>query len=274
MATKKAKTKKAATKRGSKRGAPAPKAKVTQKERDALLALDAALDTKPDVAVKILLDEARDLAKASANDSAALLRGTELRAGFGKELGKHADLLDRAEDDWSADRARRATTAVKNARKDAETQKRGAMRALRYFLRGDAETQARLDEIAEGSGDADLVDDCNRLATLVAASASSLSKAKLGANPEAKLRAAAAKLAEVTSEQASDTAPGDSIAVRNRAFWQLRNAMDAIRAAGRYVFADDARRLAKYRSTLTYARARTRTRKRPTAPVAPPTPSA
>lgn len=43
------------------------------------------------------------------------------------------------------------------------------------------------------------------------------------------------------------------MALRNRAYWQLRATMDAIRAAGRYVFRDQPGTLKAFRATSTNA---------------------
>lgn len=235
--------------------------RVRARERAQLLALDPSFDAKLDVSVKNLLDEGRDLVKCATKDREALLGGTDLRADFAKELEARIDLLERAEDDWDDERTRRANRSVAAAREVAERRKSVSFRALRYFLRADGEVQARLDEIAEGSGDADLVDDCRRLSHLVEAHALALKKAKLGVRPAEGLRAAADGLAGATSDDFAETSADDSLGLRNRAFWSLRQTLDEVRAAGRYVFADDPRRLTKYRSTLTLARARHRTKK-------------
>lgn len=282
MAAKKT-TKKAGTQAGSKagekgaKGSKAPKGskagskaalggRITGDEAESLRALGSAYEARPDVGVKTLLDQARDLRKVAAKDVAALTKGTDLEAGGVDALAVRADLLERAEDDWDDLRTRRAEASLVEARAAAEALKRPATRALRYFLRADAEVEARLDEIAQGSGDADLVDDLRRLANLVDAAGDALAKAKDLPNDAAtQLRAAAEALGDASSGAAASTEAGDALALRNRAFWWLRESMDEVRAAGRYVFADDARRLSKYRATGTLVRRPARGKKPPEA---------
>jgi hypothetical protein len=161
---------------------------------------------------------------------------------------------------------RHSSKPLKELRAEAERVKRAAFAAFRYFLRDNAEVQARLDEIAEGSGDADLVDDCRRLGNLVEQHAAAIKKAKLGTRPAEALRKAAEALGDAAAEQAATTVEVATIELRNRAFWHLRAWLDEIRAAGRYVFSAEPRRLVQYRATTTYARKRTRGKKASTIP--------
>lgn len=248
----------------TKKHAKAQASLLSEKEQRELRALDRTHAERPDVASKTLLHEARDLEMAARKDSAALVSGTDLAKNAVAELTRRAGLLERAQDQWDDDRQRRANSELKALRAAVEEKKRAAFAVLRYFCRHDAEVQARLDEIAEGSGDADLIDDGHRLAKLVKANEARLNKAKLGAKASEALETASRKLADAVAEQSGDDDAADSVDLRNRAFWYLRASMDEIRAAARYVFRDDPRKLAKYRSTITLARAR-----RPAKPAKP-----
>lgn len=246
--------------RGAKEDTTAAKAGLTDAE---VTELDKLTNpNRPDVPVKTLLQEARLLAGTATKDEAALVAGTDLADQPVAELVRRTSLMERAEDAWDADRARRASVDVVAVRAQGEAAKSAAFAALRYFLRGDAEVQARLDEIALGTGDADLIDDLRRLGNLVQDQAASLKKAKLAATAADDLRALAQQLADAVVGKQSDTTATRSGDLRNRAFWFLRAWMDEIRAAARYVFRADERRLEKYRSTRTLSRARNDARKK------------
>jgi hypothetical protein len=150
--------------------------------------------------------------------------------------------------------------------------KKDMIAALRYFLHTDEAVQARVDDIIPGSGIADLLDDLQKLAVLLRENADALKRADLPADAAAQAERFATLLGSddlvrsvATSEQGRHL-----IGLRNLAFWRLREAMDEIRAAGRYVYRNDPKRLPLFRASGT----RARQPQRPPAPAPTPDPAA
>ena len=119
------------------------------------------------------------------------------------------------------------------------------------FAANDATVQKRVDAIQEGTGLADTVDDLTRLAELMSEQATVLKKADLPKNAAARAKELAGLLPMEAASQASDEQASELISLRNRAFWHLRDAMDEIRAAGRYAFRAEPRLVVRFRGTRT-----------------------
>ncbi|HEY8076838.1 MAG TPA: hypothetical protein VIF62_22080, partial [Labilithrix sp.] len=125
--------------------------------------------------------------------------------------------------------------------------------------------QKRVDAIQEGRGIADLVDDLLKLADLVEENASRLRKADLPKDASNRARSLAESIGQSAAarpvERSGGQAGADLLALRNRAFWYLREAMDAVRDAGRYVFRNEPKKVALFRASTTRP---TSSRKKPT----------
>lgn len=237
-------------------------AELSAKEAAALKALDAKHAAPPDFSVKTILDEAKELAANARTKASDLVEGSMLKKGFDTQLQSARDVLDRAEKIWTASRTRTAPQRLKLARAEGEELKRETMAALRYFLKDDTEVQKRVDEIAEGTGDDDTVSDLRKLAVLAAEHSAALKKAKkLPAKLTAALTKAADALsmaaAEGTEDKAEAAHESESIFdLRNRAYWALKNQMDDVRDAGKYVFRGDKKALKHFKSSHANERAR------------------
>lgn len=235
---------------------------LSAKEAAALRALDAEHAALPDHPVATILDEARELLVAARSKAADLIGASKLKAGFDHELHAARDMLERAEAVWSVARTKSASSQLKTARKAAESLKSDVMAALRYFLSDDEDVIARVDEIAEGTGDDDTISDLRKLAALANEHAATLKKAKkLPPKLVSELNKRADTLSSLVAEAAGDkhaaTEAGDeAIDLRNRAYWTLRTRMEAVRDAGRYVFNGDKRALKHFRSSTTRYRKR------------------
>ncbi len=227
--------------------------------------------SRPDFPLSDVLHEARELDATLRKLGPKLVKGARLDGKVREELSRRRALLDVAEAAWLAARERLTPRNVVKTRATAEALKRDAVAALRYFLAEDAEVQLALDEIAEGSGDADLIDDLRRLAGLVEAHAEALRRADLPKHPSDKLRALAQTLADATADRAFDPEAAHAGAQRNRAFWHLRDLMDRVRAGGRYVFRNDRKLLKLFRATSTRAKRPTKPASAEPAPATPPT---
>lgn len=206
--------------------------------------LPAAYEAPPDASVVTALHEARALEVIVGKYGEALLSGTRLRRKTPAELGARRRALERAEAAWLAARESRATRAISRLRDESEGLVRDVSAAARYFLEHDEGVQRRVDAMREGVGDAERADDLERCAELLEGHAEALKKADLPKGASGLCRELSGELARAAAERRAGPDEGAAArALRNRAYWHLRELMDEIRAAGRYVFRHEPKRL-------------------------------
>ena len=115
------------------------------------------------------------------------------------------------------------------------------MNAGRYLLRKDPKAQARLDQIAEGEGLADLIQDLKDLADFAVANAKVLAAApRLPKDAVAQARTLAASLTDGVDSAGAN----DAQARRNQVYAVLASAVDEVRAGARFLFHDEPKLLA------------------------------
>lgn len=238
------------------------KSALTAAQRQELLELDPAYEAPIDHPVATTLQEARELEAALSKLGKELYKKSRLSKDVAASLPARRALLDAAESAWTAVRTLPLSSDLRAQRKDAEALKRDAIAALRYFLAGDEDVERRVDAIVLGTGVADLVSDLNQLGELLEQHRAQLARADLPKNAPKRARELAEALGSGLAERAVDPEGGAVMALRNRAFWWLREAMDEIRDAGRYVYRDERKVLALFRASGARARARQRTVKR------------
>ena len=146
-------------------------------------------------------------------------------------------------------------------RAQAQLRKRDAVEALRYFGRDNPELQQVIESISRRVGDAELVLELHTLAQAVEDNAAILRHADLPKGAAEQLRALADELDTQLAKHRVRSDASTALALRNRAFWHLRELLEEIREAGRYVFRNDARALALFRSSAARTRARQRANK-------------
>src|SRR5262245_26697828 len=224
--------------------------KAIEKGAALLAALDASYARSPDRKVEQVMEEARLLIRVVKDEGKKLLDGTRIDKKLLRSLPDRGELLEEMDARWARELGQRAKKPARKAAKEAEALRADMVAALRYFLDGDAGVQAQVDVIQEGSGLADLVDDLGKLAGLVERHARSLEKAGLDGAP-VRARELADLLGETRAAERSEAAFSDALGLRNRAFWYLREAMDEIRAAGRYAFRHDSKALVAFRASTT-----------------------
>lgn len=211
-----------------------------------LRALPRASAVRPDVAVSQVLDEARALEALLAKLGPELSRTAGLDKRTLADLGKRREALDILESAWLTARVIATPRSVGSVRDSAEQLKRDGMAGLRWYARDDADVQRALDRIDEGTGDADLVDDLRKLSDLVDEHRALLKKANLPKKAGEAMRTLADTLAETVAERPVDVEVAQAEDMRNRAYWHLRDVMAEVRAAGRYAFRDQPKRLAAF----------------------------
>ncbi|WP_437909172.1 hypothetical protein WME95_15690 [Sorangium sp. So ce327] len=234
------------------------KSTLTAAQRQELLDLDPAYEAPIDHPVSTTLQEARELEVALSKLGKEIYKKSRLSKEVGTSISARRDLLAAAESAWTEVRTLPLSSELRAQRKDAEALKRDAIAALRYFLAADEEVERRVDGILLGTGVADLVSDLSQLAELLEQHRDALARADLPKRAPERARELAAALGSGTAERAVDPGGDAAMALRNRAFWWLREAMDEIRAAGRYVYRDERKLLALFRTSSARARARRR----------------
>ncbi len=215
-----------------------------------ILAVAGDAIRKPNMPVKVFLQEAENLFHWAQQDKAALEKA-RLDWSLVMELPALIGAAREAESFWTQER---------HAREDAirlwgeESPKAYALRdallrAMRYAYRRDDALLRRVSEITAGSGHVDMIQDLNDLATLGRAYSApllaiDLDLAQLEQAAEMSNRMAEL-LAQVNGERASDNA---TRVIRDQAYTLLKQAVDEIRACGQYVFWDNAARRTGYHS--------------------------
>jgi hypothetical protein len=207
--------------------------------------------------VDVYVQEAEALRKA-----AELHRDPLQKAGLDPkwigEIAARVLALAGAQSAVNVVRERTGAAKVKTMVGESEALRTKVVGAGRYVLRKDAAAQATLDRIQEGDGIADLCQDMRDVALFARTYGDALSRA--GVTPEAaeKAEALASALAAEAASAKVDASLDRAVDVRNRAFTYADEAIDEVRAAGRFAFAGDAdgRTIAMFRSSYALKRGR------------------
>lgn len=241
-----------------------PKAPSLLERRLATLAADAAR-TPPTVPIPQILLEAERVyreAKRAKSDFAKL-------AGFDVDdlegLRELAAALDDAEAEWKRHRLDKKASTLGAERREAEDLRATAIASGRYLLRHDPRAQSDLDQIQEGEGLADLIQDLRDLHRFIAAHGDAFAHDQyLPEGAAQRLVLLADQLAAGADSDASDLAQSE----RNRRYWVLAHALSEVRAAARYLFRNKPKKLDLFVSGHAARRAVT-SRPRPAAPTPP-----
>jgi hypothetical protein len=257
MATKKSATKPAAAKSGT-----SGKQEGKGIEED-LAALDStALQTNPIVPVKVALLEAQRCWEAGQDAKAQLVKLKSFDMVHWTDLPARIDALAKAERAWQQTRhAPKEAGGVGAQRKEAEALRSAVMGALRYLLRKDPKVMAELDRIAEGDGLADLIGDLEDLLALLEQHPGVVDGA-IGVPDDAPSRLA--ELAGLLKKRSSTVEATALQERRNGLFILVEESVAELRAAARYLFQKDPKRLAPFLSQHEAERRR-RARKKPAA---------
>ena len=229
---------------------------ITAAQRASLLALDPAFDAPIDRNIAETQQEARELQAVLGKVGKEIYARSNLDKATAQSLEARRSLLEAAESTWADHRDAALSKSLRAVRAEAEELKRDTIAALRHFRENDSNVQSRVDDIVLGSGLPDLIDDLKKLAALVDESGTRLARADLPAHPADKARGFAESLSRGSADKAIDPAGAELMSLRNRAFWSLREAMDAVRSAGRYVYRKQPKILVAFRASSSRARSR------------------
>lgn len=207
---------------------------------------NAALQTSPPIPVQVAMLEAERCRAAGHGVKARLvtLKGFDL--AHLTDLPAKIEALGDAERAWQQARhAPKQAGGLGAQRKEAEALRSALMGALRYLLRKDAGAQAELDRIAEGEGLADLIADLADLRVLLDRHPG-IADGAIGVPEDVSERLAglAARL-----KKGSSTAEAAALQERrNGLFLLVEESVSELRAAARYLFQQDPKRLAPFLS--------------------------
>jgi hypothetical protein len=148
-------------------------------------------------------------------------------------------VLDEAQDEWNALRARGVPAELRTARKTATAMRSEAVSSLRHYREDDSALQIQLDEIMEGDGDPDLIADMKSLAPLVDEHWSTIeARAQLPKEKGAAFLAQAEALEAARLGSESTPEAREALERRDKAFFFLSDAEQELRACGRHAFRD------------------------------------
>jgi hypothetical protein len=235
-----------------------------------LLSLDASYAEGVTLPVIAILQEGRELQGVMRRLGQRVLANSRLDPALADSLPARIEALDAADARWSDLRTYQLPSSRRKLRLQAEELRGDSITSLRHFLPQNPQVQARVNQIAEGTGLADLIDDLKKLSVLVGEQSAALQRADLPPKASEKLLSFAQKLDEATTEAASASAGTDEAraaqGLRNRAYWYLREAIDEIRECGRHALRKEPALAKHFRSSYTHRHAS------PRAPKAPKTP--
>jgi hypothetical protein len=223
----------------------------------------------PNMPVDVFVQETEDQYHWCIDDQVALTQAgldwslvTSLptRAGACREAqslwNKERNTREQSEQDWKDQ-----SPAAFNLRDEL-------IHTFRYAFRNQEGLLGRVDEIAQGDTNSDMIQDLNDLAELGKANLDLLAVV----NFDASLLNLAADLADQMGDLLGATngerkKDSEAMIIRDQAFTYLKQAMDEIRNCGKYVFWRNADRLKGY--TSDYWKAKHATTDKPTAKVTP-----
>jgi hypothetical protein len=204
----------------------------------------------PNMPVDVYVQEAENLGHWS-NDDREALAGAGLDLSLIDILPVRAGACREAQSLWIKER---------NMRKEAEAQwkaespaafdlRNHLVHAFRYAFRKDPELLSRVDEIADGDTNADMIQDLNDLSVLGKANQEKVTM--VGIAPEMLDNAAlvADRMGDILGAANGERrSVNQTLVIRDKAYTLLKWAVDEIRECGRFVFWRNPERLRGYSS--------------------------
>jgi len=231
------------------------KLKIMSKEnfeamQAAIEAIPASETKAPNMPVDKFIQEAADLNVWSTNDQAKLL-AVGISQAFFDELSVREGALRHAQSLWMKQRYTKeeATRQWNEEAPQADTLRNELEHTFRFAFRTRPDLLERVRAIEDGTGHADMLQDLSDLSVLGKAHLPLLQA--IGFD-ETKLDTAATLSTSLSlilaSMNGERTDPNQAKIVRDQAYTHLKEVVDEIRAAGKFVFWKDASRLKGYKS--------------------------
>ncbi|MBK8807431.1 MAG: hypothetical protein IPO21_12620 [Bacteroidales bacterium] len=204
----------------------------------------------PVMPVDVYLQEAENLYHWAEQDATELQKGG-ITKEFIEDLSVRTGACREAQSVWKTTQnaQEEAQTRWKNESPLAYELRDELVHTFRYAFRKQDELLKKVQAISENSGHVDMIQDLNDLAILGTANQAALQAINLDLG---KLELAAhtsdemAKLLAIVNGEKSTR--NESITIRNKAFTHLKEAVDEIRACGKYIFWRNEERLKGYKS--------------------------
>ncbi|WP_075591133.1 hypothetical protein [Labilibacter marinus] len=205
---------------------------------------------EPYIPVDTYIQEAKDLNYWVTKDMDAF-KNIGFNMQYMDTLATRAGALSEAQSRWTGEKksVADAQTAWKLESPAAFQLQNKLISAFNYAFRKDKEAKSTVDLIAEGTGNADMIQDLNDLAVVGKGKPELLAAIKF----DMTLLDTAAQLSDRMGEIRA-AANGESKEfkeeklLRDKAYTYLKEAVDEIRDCGKYLFADNKDRLKGYRS--------------------------
>ena len=205
---------------------------------DAIQAIPNEQIQTPALPVDVFLQEAENLHHWSLAD-AEKLASIGITQEMIDDLPVRAGALREAQSLWFKDRYSQEEAQKEWAKKSpqAYTLRDELLHGFRYAYRNDETLLGRVSEIAEGSSHADMIQDLNDLSVLGDANNDPLNTVGFDTNKLAAAAEMADTLADVLATANGDKAEhNESKIFRDKAYTYLKELVDEVRDAGKYLF--------------------------------------
>lgn len=204
-----------------------------------LQALQSTDIPKPYLPVDAALQEAENLYVWALQDKDALINIGLDWTTWGEDLPIRAGALRHAQSLWMSGRYGKdeAQKNWKDVAPAAYELRDDLLADFRYAFRKREDLLSRVREISEGSGDADMIQDLSDLNVLGVANMEELAKINFATDRLELAATEAEKLAELRAlANGATQANSQAKTLRDIAFAHLKEAVDEVREAGKYVF--------------------------------------
>ena len=203
---------------------------------------------EPAMPVDTYLQESENLAKWSLMDAEALATISITLAMLNK-LPVRAGALREAQSIWVKDHNSQqdAQREWPEAAPEAFAMRDQLLHDFRYAYRNDAAILARVAEIAEGDSNADMIQDLNDLSLLGKSNTAPLEAINFSLEKLEAAATASDELANILALANGDKSlQNESKVIRDKAYTHLKELVDEIRAAGKYLFWKNEKRYKGY----------------------------
>lgn len=206
---------------------------------------------KPTMPIQVAVQEAENLYSWAQDDKAALT-AAGLDWSLVESLLSRAGALREAESRWYKERFQLddAQQQWDQRSPEAYALRDKLLRDMRFAFRRDEALLKRVAGIAEGNGNADMLQDLSDLASLGRDYTDALAKIGVDAAELDRAVALADEMSHVLAEATRDRKlSGSARVIRDQAYTHLKQAVDEIRDTGQYAFWNDGVRRDGYIST-------------------------
>jgi hypothetical protein len=204
----------------------------------------------PDIPVDVALQEAENLHHWSLDDAVALAV-VGITTDMINDLPVRAGACREAQSIWNKDYRSQLEARKEWAKQvpEAYAFRNDLLASFRFAYRKDDALLSRVSAIADGSGHADMIQDLNDIAVLGRENPEPLTAIGFDLTQLDLAATRADELANLLAEANGDKAdPNESKLIRDKAYTHLKELVDEIREAGKYVFRNNKNRLKGYSS--------------------------